>query len=215
MIRNLMRAAAALTLAAGLGGCAVLGLLGGGGGKNPAQLYRFGGGDPVASALAAPANATPVRLASLTFQPAADGDRLLAVNGAEAFYIANSRWVSPAEQLFIEAARRAFDRSGLQLVRPDQPINSDVGVTLTVPVFETRYEAGPQAPPTVVVEIRAALAANRTPLGSTQSTVSTTATANTVTAIVAAYDASTRQALDSIAAWTATTARAAPPRAAS
>jgi cholesterol transport system auxiliary component len=120
-----------------------------------------------------------VQLDSLEFQSAAEGDRLLAVSGAEAFYIANSRWVSPADELFTAAAARAFDRAGLQLVQRGQAIQSNYGVSLTVPAFETRYDAGPEAAPTVVVEVRAAMLANRLTVGSTRAAASVPAAANT------------------------------------
>ncbi|MDP8915646.1 MAG: ABC-type transport auxiliary lipoprotein family protein [Pseudomonadota bacterium] len=211
MNRTLFRAAAALALAASLGGCAVLGLLTGGGGqKNKAQLYRFGGPAEAVVARTGPDTTTPIQLESLTFQPAAEGDRMLAINGAEAFYIAQSRWVSPAEELFTAAAGRAFDRVGLQLTRRGQPIQTGYGLALTVPVFETRYDAGLEAAPTVVVEVRAAMLGDRQPLGSTRAAASVPAASNNVTAIVAAYDAASRQTLDAVAAWAAATARSAP-----
>lgn len=211
MTRSMLRAATALALVTLLGGCGVLSLIGGGKPKNPAQMYRFGGPAAVASSAQATADAAiPVQLDSLTFQPAAEGDRILAVSGAEAFYIANTRWVSPADELFVEAAGRAFDRAGLQLTRRGQPIQTGYGVTLTVPVFEARYDAGPQAAPTVVVEVRAAMLANREPAGSTRAAASVPAASNNVSAIVAAYDAATLQVLDNVAAWAATTARTAP-----
>lgn len=210
MIRPLLRATAVLALAVTLGGCAVLRLLGGGGG-DPAQLYRFGGeAQAVATTGATPDAATIIQLESLAFQPAAEGDRMLAVNGTEAFYIANSRWVSPAEDLFTEAASRAFDRAGLRLIQRGQSIQTGYGLSLSVPAFETRYNAGPNAAPTVVVEVRAAMLSDRQPVGSTRTVASVPAASNNVTAIVAAYDAATRQALDGVAAWSATAARAAP-----
>jgi len=209
MTRTLLRAAAALALSAALGGCAALRLLGGGGG-DPTQLYRFGEESGPTPAPAAAAAATPVELDSLTLQPAAEGDRILAVNGAEAFYIAGSRWVSPAEDLFAAAASRAFDRTGLQLVPQGQAPQADYGVTLSVPAFEARYDRGLEAPPTVVVEVRAAMLGGRRALGSTRADASVPAASNNVSAIVAAYDAATRQALDQVAAWAAATARSNP-----
>ena len=192
-----------LTAAGLLSGC---GLLGGG---KPAQLYRFGAAD----AAAAPAAATVVQLNGLEFQPAAEGDRLLAVNGSEAFYVAQSRWVSPARELFIQAADRAFDRTGLDLIRRGQPQTPVANLNLTVPVFEARYLNGVEAAPTVFVEVEAAMASTtggRGPLGSTRAAATVAASANTVPAIVAAYDAASRQALDQVAVWAGTTARAAP-----
>jgi ABC-type uncharacterized transport system auxiliary subunit len=48
-------------------------------------------------------------------------------------------------------------------------------------------------------------------LGSTRAVASVPAAMNSVTAIVAAYDAATLQALDQVAAWAATRTRAASP----
>jgi ABC-type uncharacterized transport system auxiliary subunit len=188
-----------------LSGC---GLLGGGGPKP--QMYRFGAEDPAA---AARTSATIIQLNGINFQRAAQGDRLLAVRGAEVFYLAKSRWVSPAEDLFAQAADRAFDRAGLDLIRRGQPQSAVANLNLTVPVFEVRYTAGLEAAPTVVVEVEAALASTtgeRGALGGTRAVASVPAAANSLNAIVAAYDTATRQALDQIAVWAGATARAAP-----
>ena len=182
-----------------LGGCALLG----GGGKNRPQLYRF----DVDGAAAAAAPARTVALNALTFQTAAAGDRLLAVQGAEAFYIARARWVSRADELFTQAAERAFDGAGVRLARRGQPFTPDAGLVLSVPVFETRYLNGVEAAPTVILEVRASLigGASRTVVGERSFSVSQPATGNTVPQIVAAYDAAVNEALGQAAAWTAAT----------
>jgi cholesterol transport system auxiliary component len=207
-----LRTAVVGALALSLGGCQLLGLLGGGN-KNPAQLYRFGAseGAPLAPVSTAAVN---VQLSNLRMDPAAEGDRLLGITGTEAAYIANSRWVAPARDLFTHAAERAFDRAGVRLIRRDQPISPDLSLALEVPTFEARYENGAQAAPTVIVEVRAALVAGRQRdvLGETTYTVRQPAAENRVGAIVAAFDQATRGALDQTAAWAATTARTAPAR---
>jgi cholesterol transport system auxiliary component len=186
-----------------LGGCALLG----GGGKNRPQLYRF----DVDAAAPAAAPARTVALNALTFQTAAAGDRLLAVQGAEAFYIARARWVSRADELFTQAAERAFSQANVRLARRGQPFTPDAGLVLTVPVFETRYLNGTESAPTVMLEVRASLigCANRTVVGERSFSVRQPATGNTVPQIVAAYDAAVTQALGEAATWTAATA---PPR---
>jgi ABC-type uncharacterized transport system auxiliary subunit len=197
-MKSRLTLAAVLAAAALLSGCALLG-----GGK-PAQLYRFGAGEAPAATVQAPV----IQLNGITFQSASEGDRLLAFNGSEAFYIARSRWVSPAQELFTQAADRAFDRAGLDLIRRGQPQTPVANLSLTVPVFETRYLSGPEAAPTVVVEVEAAMVAlggERTSLGSTRATANVPAAGNTVTAIVAAYDAAARQVLDQVAVWARTT----------
>jgi cholesterol transport system auxiliary component len=205
-----LKAAAAAALSLTLGGCAILGALGGGGNKNRAQLYRFGG----EAAVAGPTNASSrtVKLHSVSFDPAAEGDRILSITGAEAAYLSNSRWVAPARDLFAEAAERAFDRAGVRLARRDQPFDAETSLVLEVPTFEARYENGPEAAPVVVVEVRAALVTGRSRqiLGETSYTVRQPAAENRVTMIVQAFDQASRQALDQTAAWAATTAQAAP-----
>lgn len=201
--RPLAKAALALAVVSALGGCALLG-----GGKR-AQLYRFGMDQPAA---AASAPATTLLLSAFNFQNAAAGDRLLAVRGAEAFYIARARWVSRADELFTQAAERAFSRAGLRLARRGQPFDPDVNLVLAVPVFEARYLNGTEAAPTVVVEARASVlaGANRAVVGEQTFTLSQPAAANTVPQIAAAYDAATMQVLDQVATWAAATAARAP-----
>lgn len=197
-MKTKLTTAAALATILLVGGCALLG----GGGKR-AQMYRFGASDATAPAAQAPV----VQLNGLVFQRAAEGDRILALNGAEAFYIAQSRWVSPAQELFTQAADRAFDRAGLDLIRRGQPQTAAANLNLTVPVFEARYLGGVEAAPTVFVEVEAVMASvggDRTGLGSTRAAASVPAAGNTVPAIVAAYDAATRQVLDQVAGWART-----------
>jgi cholesterol transport system auxiliary component len=200
-----MRAAglAALAGALALGGC---GLLGGG---KPAVLYRFGAGE----AAAAPATATASRsiaLANLTFAEESEGDRILTVTGGEAAYIAQTRWVAPARDLFTAAAERAFDRSGARLVRRGQPFDTDSSLILEVPTFEARYENGAKAAPVVVVEVCASLVTGTEQrlLGETAYTARQPAAENRVGAIVDAFDVATRQALDHTAGWAAARAPA-------
>ena len=212
IITGSARILAVTALSLSLGGCALLGMLGGGS-KNPAQLYRFGGAETTASGPVA-AGAVNVQLSSLRMDSAAEGDRLLAITDTEASYIADSRWVAPAQDLMTLAAERAFDRVGLRLIRRGQPIGPDISLSLEVPTFEARYENGADAAPVVVVEIRAALIAGptRDVLGEAAYTVRQPAPANRVGAIVAAYDLAVRQALDQTAGWAATTVRTLPPR---
>ena len=188
-----------LALVSTLGGCALLG----GGGKNRPQLYRFGADGAPATAAAAPSRT--VALNALAFQTAAAGDRLLAIQGSEAFYIARARWVSRADELFTQAAERAFEGAGVRLARRGQPFTPDAGMVLAVPVFETRYLNGLQAPPTVVLEVRASLigGAARAVVAEQSFSVNQLATGNTVPQIVAAYDAAATQVLGQVAAWAA------------
>src|SRR5262249_43075361 len=125
--------------------------------KEPAaQLYRFSANVPPAAA-ENPRGRVDVALSPIGFTPAAAGDRILTANGDEAAYIAQSRWIEPAQSLFEEAVNRAFESgSGTRLVErrmSSAPLLLDIDVD----TFEARYLAGPNAAPTVVVGLRARL----------------------------------------------------------
>ena len=200
-----MRAAgiAALAGALALGGC---GLLGGG---KPAVLYRFGGSEAAPAAAPTPGGRS-VALANLTFADESEGDRVLTITGGEAAYIAQTRWVAPARDLFTSAAERAFDRAGVRLVRRGQPFDTGSSLILEVPTFEARYENGAKAAPVVVVEVRASLVTGTEQrlLGETAYTARQPAADNRVGAIVEAFDVATRQALEHTAGWAASRAPA-------
>lgn len=201
-----MRAAAILALAGALalGGC---GLLGGG---KPANLYRFGASD--AAPAAAPGRAVrTLALSNLTFADESESDRILTVTGGEAAYIARTRWVAPARDLFTAAAERAFERAGVRLARRGQGYNTDASLILEVPTFEARFENGPKAAPVVVVEVRASIVAGteRRLVDETAYTARQPAAENRVSAIVEAFDRATDQALQHTATWAASRAPAA------
>ena len=201
MIRALARLAAIGLVAAGLSGC--ISLLP----KNkPAALYRFG--EPASAARAAPAaHAVGVLLTGTSFQRESAGDRVLTMTGDKAAYIADTRWVAPAQVLFEQALQAAFEADPDDHVR----LAPRGGVTATTYVmridvrnFETRYDAGAKAAPTVVVQVHAVVAkdsAQGTP--SEQVFVArSTAGDNRVSAIVAAYDKATRDVLGQLVTWT-------------
>jgi cholesterol transport system auxiliary component len=197
----LLRLGAALLLGLTLSGC--LGNILGGGGK-PAQLYTFG--------VAEPANAPPqarsvnVFRANSTFQRESAGDRILAIDGGEASYIALSRWVAPAQVLFGQAVLNAFDSAPgkVRLVSRGEPAKTDLTLRLDVRNFETRYENGPKAAPVVLVRIRAALSRDqdRSLAGEKVFEVEAPASDNRVSAIVQAYDKAVGDVLGQIIAWT-------------
>ena len=196
-----MRAAGLVALAGALalGGCGVLG-----GGK-PANLYRFGADETVAAAPVEVRGGRTLALSTITFAEESEGDRILTITGGEAAYIKQTRWVAPARDLFTAAAERAFDRAGVRLARRGQPFDTDASLVLEVPTFEARYENGAKAAPVVVVEVHASLVAGieRRLIGETSFTARQPATENRVSAIVQAFDAATRQALDHAASWAA------------
>lgn len=191
--------------AAGLAGCVSLLPK-----SDPVQLYRLSP-PAAAEAGAPPSTRVDVGLAPLEFPRAAAGDRLLTYTGPEAAYIAAARWVAPAQVLFTEALDGAFAQS--RVVRfnagrgePGAALQLD----LDVRAFETRYEAGPDAAPTVVVAMDAKLIRypDRRVIGERSIRVSQAAAENRVGAIVPAYQAALDQALADLVAWTDATAQA-------
>ncbi|MBX9614316.1 MAG: ABC-type transport auxiliary lipoprotein family protein [Caulobacteraceae bacterium] len=183
--------------AVSLSGCALLST------PDPVQLYRFGGVDGVSAATVS--DPLEVRLRSVEFPEAARGDRLLGITGSEAAYIAGARWVSPASQLYSTALESTFgsEATAVRLIgrRELTPVSRMLDVD--VRSFETRYDhAG--AVPEVVVTARARLLRlpERTVVAEQTFSVSRPAGENRVSAIVAAYEAATREVNSQIVTWT-------------
>lgn len=198
-----LRLCALALCAVALSGCALLG-----GGK-PAHLYRFG-----QSAVGEP---TPAAASSVTvfrgpgsFQREAAGDRILTVTGGKAAFVADTRWVAPAQVLFNQAVAAAFDADAgrVRLVSRGEPGGADYVLRLDVRNFETRYDRGPKAAPVVVVRLRAALTSSKAQFVQEEMfEAQVRAGGNRVAAIVAAYDAAVAEVLGKTVAWTNATAR--------
>ena len=174
----------------------------------PAQLYRFG----LPSATSAPEGPTPtadgqfaVRAVSLTFERAAASDRILTVDGDQAAYIAGSRWVTSAASLFEAAMTTAFDRhrGPARLLAPGEPSVADYTLKVDVRSFEARYNHGPAAAPTVVVEAYAALVrrGDMTDDRHRLFTAETPASSNSLRGIAAAFSQSVAKVLGQLVAW--------------
>lgn len=167
----------------------------------PSKLYRFS----VPSA-AAPerTEAVSVFRAGGRFQREAAGDRILTITGDRAAYIAEVRWVAPAEILFDEAVATAFEAAPgrVRLVTRGESVRAQHALRLDVRNFETRYDAGGDA--TVVIRIRAVFV--RGPGAGRVSErifeAQARAERNRVGAIVPAYNEALAKVLDDIVAWT-------------
>lgn len=177
--------------------------------SKPAQLYRFGAAQAHASDGAPPAGAAGnvgVFWSNGSFQRESAGDRILTVTGDRIAYIAETRWAAPAEVLFDQAVFQAFDANGghVRLVPRGAPAPTDFVLRMDVRNFETRYEAGPEAAPTVLIRLHATLTRDRErSLVSDQLfEASAPASDNRVGAIVAAYDKALGEALGQVVAWT-------------
>jgi cholesterol transport system auxiliary component len=201
MIRHILRLAAVATCAVALSGC--ISLLPR---SKPAQLYRFG---PQPAAAAAPARPGTVAVfrTNGAFQEEAADDRILTMSGGKAAYIAQSRWVAPAETLFNEAVSNAFDASPIRLIARGQQGRFAYALRIDVRSFEARYDGGPDAAPTVIVRVHAALAkSDQTNVGEQDFEASVPASDNRVGAIVAAFDKATAAVIGKLVTWTETTA---------
>jgi cholesterol transport system auxiliary component len=179
--------------------------------SKPSQLYRFGEGATAEAPPPTSARSVGVLRVNAFFPREAAGDRILTVTGGKAAYIAEARWVAPAQVLFDQAVLKAFDRAPghVRLMSRGEPGSAASQLRLDVRTFETRYDAGPDAAPTVVVELRGALTRSQdTSLVATQPfTASVRAGDNRVGAIVAAYDQALADVLGKVTAWTDAQAR--------
>jgi cholesterol transport system auxiliary component len=168
----------------------------------PSQLYRFG--VDAAQAQADTASRTyNIGRAPTAFTRSAASDRILTMTGAEAAYVAGSRWVAPASVLFDEAAARTFDATPgcARLLSRGDPSSPDARLRLEVRIFEVRYLDGPGTAPTAVVEANASLtrSQDREVILDRAVRIEARAADNRVSAIVAALDAASSKALSEIA----------------
>jgi cholesterol transport system auxiliary component len=193
--------AAILLLLAGCGG-----LLGGG---ERADLYRFGAAAPPTEAtfvpVAAPSMERPalVLFVGANFERAIAGDRILTVTGAQAGYVAEARWVSPAADLFDAAARQALETrmTSARVVRLRGSPMPDYALGIDVRRFEADYAAGPEAPPDIVLEARARLLrwTDRSIVAEWPVSVRQPAAQNRMPSLVDAFDRATAEAVTRIA----------------
>ncbi len=199
--RAVIRALAAVSLAGLLAGCiSVLPK------EPPAQLYRFGEALPSAPTAPAPgAKRFTVETLPIIFDRPAGGDAILTLTGSEAAYIKGSRWVASAQTLFESALTRAFEAGGgaARLMVRGEPSRPDYLLKLGVLRFETHYDRGQAAPPTIVVEVNATLSrsSDHGLAGESLFQARVTADANRAGAIVAGYDQATRKVLNELVAW--------------
>ncbi|HEY5290514.1 MAG TPA: ABC-type transport auxiliary lipoprotein family protein [Caulobacteraceae bacterium] len=172
----------------------------------PSQLYRFGGDlTPVARPAGGMATSFAVEALPITFNRASASDQILTATGNEAAYIKGGRWVAGAQNLFEEALANAFDadQGPARLMARGEAVRPDYFLKLDVRTFEARYSQGQGAPPTIAVEVYAALSApaDRQLTGEHIFTVNVPAQANRGGAIAAAFDQATDQVLEQLVKW--------------
>lgn len=191
-----LKAAGIMALALALSGC--ISLLPK---SKPVQLYRFGA--PAAEATPRE-GAVGVFQANGLFPNEASGDRILAMDGSKAAFIAQSRWIAPAGVLWTQAVQSAFDASTgrVRLNVRGQAARSEYVIRLDVRTFEARYENGVGSPPTVVIRVRGVMSKmDMSKVTENIFEVRTRASDNRVGAIVAAYDKSVTDILGQIVTW--------------
>jgi cholesterol transport system auxiliary component len=174
----------------------------------PAQLYSFVPA-PAAASAHAPTRGAAVAVfrTNGSFQDESADDRLLTVSNGKAAYIAQTRWVSPAAVLFDQAVSQAFDASPVRLIARGQQGKFAYGLRLDVRNFETRYDGGEKAAPTIVIRVHAALnKADQTLAGEQIFEARVTASDNRVGAIVPAYEKAMKDVIAKLVAWTEATA---------
>lgn len=196
--RPLLKLAGAGLLALSLSGCISLFPS-----SKPVQLYRFGVAPAAPQAAAPGAGAVGVFQAASQFQHEAAGDRILTVTGERAAFIADARWVAPAEVLFDEAVANAFEGAGgrVRLLSRGEQAHSDYVLRLEVRNFETDYAAGDA--PSVLIRVRAVLTSPTRATTAVQVfEARAPASENRVTAIVAAYDQALSKVIGDVVAWT-------------
>lgn len=170
--------------------------------SKPVQLYRFATAGAEKSVVPHP-NAIAVFRTNGSFQSEAADDRILTVSGGKAAYLAQSRWVAPAELLFEEAVAQAFDTSAVRLIARGQQGRSAYALRLDVRNFEARYDAGPKAAPTVVVRLHVALTrSDQTRVGEQDFEAKVRASDNRVGEIVGAYTRAVGEVIGKLIAWT-------------
>ncbi|HEX3364671.1 ABC-type transport auxiliary lipoprotein family protein [Phenylobacterium sp.] len=168
------------------------------------QMYRFGP-TPAAAPAAQTGNVAVFRTNG-DFQEEAADDRILTVSGGKAAYVAEARWVAPAQVLFDQAVANAFDASPVRLIARGQQGRAAYALRLDVRTFEASYDAGKDAP-TIVVHIHAALTkADQSGVGEQDFEARVPASDNRVGAIVAAFDAASKDVIGKLVAWTETKA---------
>ena len=179
--------------------------------EKPAQLFRFG------DLVTAPAGSGPafaVRSVGFEFDRAAAGDAMLTVSGDQVAYISGARWAVPATLMFEAAVRRGFDAPGgtVRLINPGEGGQAKFILRLHVTHFEARYDAGPSAPPTIYVALRAVLTrtADQSLVGAQPLEVKASATDNSASAIAAAFDHATSDVVGQLVSWVNQTGGSAP-----
>lgn len=135
-----------------------------------------------------------------------DTDRIaLELTTATMDYYANSAWQDRAPVLVQRALLEGFEKSGKieAVARDTEGVRADYLLQTDLRAFEARYDV-PDTAPTVVVAISVRLVQpdGRAIVATLQSRHTAQASANSVPAVVAAFDQALSEAIEEIVAWT-------------
>mgnify|MGYP003111362423 FL=1 len=122
-------------------------------------------------------------------------------------FIEGAEWITPVPRLvqdLIVESMDAFEPS-LIAARPEDGVRSEFELATELRSFEANYLAGPDAPPTVIVRLRARLirSSDRRLVAVDAIGAQSLSSGNTIGDIVAAFDAASQEAMASVAQWTA------------
>ena len=174
------------------------------GGGKPAQLYRFGPASEPPTVETGSMASVPVTLMPIRFASEIESDRILTSDGARTAYIKGARWISPTPALFERELRDMFRARApfVALGYQRDAIGTNQALQIDVNRFEASYTQSGVAP-TIVVDATVTLidTKSHTREGSLYVKESQQASANTIAAIVTAFDASTANSTAKIADW--------------
>jgi cholesterol transport system auxiliary component len=122
-------------------------------------------------------------------------------------FIEGAEWITPVPRLvqdLIVESMDAFEPS-LIAARPEDGVRSEFELATELRSFEANYFNGDNAPPTVVVRLRARLirSSDRRLVAVDAIGAQSVARSNTIGDIVAAFDAASQEAMASVTQWTA------------
>jgi cholesterol transport system auxiliary component len=169
----------------------------------PPQIYLLA---PPLQALPNAGTASwPLSIALPRTSESLNTQRIALKRGAVMDYYADAQWSDMAPQLLQTLIVNAFEKSGgiAAVARDVDGIRADFLLDSEVREFEARYDSE-GAPPTIVVSVMAKLltAQAHDVVGTHETRHETPATANSVAAVVAAFDVATAAVLEDLVAWT-------------
>lgn len=139
-----------------------------------------------------------------------DSQRIALARGATMDYYADAEWNDSVPQLVQSLLVEAFEKSGrITAVSPESAdIRADYLLVTDIRDFEARYD-DPNGAPVAMIDIEAKILDTRGKvLTSLDARKTAQASANSVPAVVAAFDAALGNALAQIVAWTLSAAPA-------